>query len=259
MRFSDPFLKRKSETRSPIMENDVTNEWGRAGHYMILGKFATMNITNRIQSVMSRRKMNVDIGRCWPAYEAWVQVSTHSNNILLSPTLPACTTNRCLLSRGPDIFLFWILTCWGSLEDFDVICWAILGVGLHHADPVHHTHALADTAKYGVLAIQPLGGRQGEEELTAIGVGSSIGHGKNSCTCEFQIGMKLVLKLFSKYRSTAATGSSGVSSLDHKIFDNSMKFGAIVITSPCQLSKVFARSGGMSPVKLHDNGAHAGF
>lgn len=65
---------------------------------------------------------------------------------------------------------------------FDFVHGSILGAGLHHANPVEHPDALAHAAEDGVLAIQPLGWRQRQEELAPVRVRARIGHGQNSCT-----------------------------------------------------------------------------
>lgn len=46
--------------------------------------------------------------------------------------------------------------------------------------------------------------------------------------------------------------------LDHEVFDDSVKLGAIVVTSASQLSKVLAGLWSMLPVQLQHNDAHAG-
>lgn len=54
------------------------------------------------------------------------------------------------------------------------------------------------------------------------------------------------------------TCSCGVSSLHHEVLDDTMKLGVVVVTSPGQLSKVFASFGSMSPVQFHYNCTHSG-
>lgn len=58
----------------------------------------------------------------------------------------------------------------------NVISGTVLTVCLHHPDAVQHSDALTHSAKDSVLPIQPLRGRQREEELTPVGVWSSVSH-----------------------------------------------------------------------------------
>ena len=93
---------------------------------------------------------------------------------------------------------------------------------LHVAYPLDNAHATAHPAKYGVLAVQVLADIQGDKELTAIGVGSSIRHAcvphlqchdaelmrrvkqvvheeksltQNACACVMQVWVDLVLRM----------------------------------------------------------------
>lgn len=64
-----------------------------------------------------------------------------------------------------------------SLHDFDVINRSVVIVTLHESDPLDHRHPAADPPEDGVFAVQPLGGGQRDEELAAITVGTTVGHG----------------------------------------------------------------------------------
>lgn len=43
---------------------------------------------------------------------------------------------------------------------------------------LHNILPFSQLAEYGVLAIQPGAGHEGDEELRPIGVGTSVGHGE---------------------------------------------------------------------------------
>src|SRR5439155_23513899 len=51
---------------------------------------------------------------------------------------------------------------------------AALGAG--GLELLQHVHALGHFAEDGVLAVQPRGRSEGEEELTAVGAGAGVGH-----------------------------------------------------------------------------------
>ena len=65
----------------------------------------------------------------------------------------------------------------------------------------------SDLAKHHVLSIQPLGLGSANEELGAVGVGSSIGHGENSWSRVLQTEI-LVLKLAAVNRLSSSSISS---------------------------------------------------
>lgn len=85
---------------------------------------------------------------------------------------------------------------------FDIISWTILTVCFHHPNPVQNSDALTHSSKNTVLSVQPLGGCKCEEELTAVGVGPSIGHGKNSTSLQTQT-HKINLDLFIYFSSVS--------------------------------------------------------
>ena len=49
---------------------------------------------------------------------------------------------------------------------------------LHQAQLLHNRHPLGDTPKDRVLSIEPRRGGKGEEELTAVRVGTRVGLGR---------------------------------------------------------------------------------
>ena len=124
------------------------------------------------------------------------------------------------------------------LNDLHIVHGAVLGVCFHHSNSIHHAYTLTHTAKNGMLAIKPLGGSQGHKEPAAVGVRPCIGHCENSSPCEFQVWIKFIFKLLAIDRRTTSTCPCWVTSLDHKVFDDSVEFGAIVVTSMSQFSEV---------------------
>ena len=63
-----------------------------------------------------------------------------------------------------------------------VIDWSIVVVGVDKPDSLHDLHAATDATEYRVFVVEPLGRAQCDEELAAIGVGSTVGQGQNPRT-----------------------------------------------------------------------------
>ena len=61
-----------------------------------------------------------------------------------------------------------------------------------------------------MLAVQPLRGRQRDEELRPVGVGPRVGHGEDAGARVLQVGVDLVVKRLAVDRRAAAAGASRV-------------------------------------------------
>ena len=76
---------------------------------------------------------------------------------------------------------------------------SIFVIGRDHPHPLNDAHATVNASKYGMLPIQEWGGLQRDEELTAVGVGSSVRHRYDSGTSVLQIPGNLIGKLATVY------------------------------------------------------------
>ena len=64
----------------------------------------------------------------------------------------------------------------GGSNYSDIVHRSVVLISLRLADHLDCPHAGLDPAKYRVFPVQPLGRGQGDEELTAVGVGTTVGH-----------------------------------------------------------------------------------
>lgn len=93
----------------------------------------------------------------------------------------------------------------------------------------HDIHALDHPTKDDMLAVQPGGDGGGDEELRAIGVGTSVGHGEKA-----GLGVLDEEGLIREAGpidglATSAISIGEVSSLDHELWDDTVEAGALVV------------------------------
>lgn len=89
-------------------------------------------------------------------------------------------------------------------------------------------------AKDGVLLVQPGAGCQGEEELRGVGARARVCHGNLPSVVEPDALVDLILKGRPVNRLATAAAACGITALNHKILDDAMKDGAIVVLRVCQ-------------------------
>ena len=107
-----------------------------------------------------------------------------------------------------------------------------------------------------MLAVQPWSGGDGDEELGAVGVGSSIGHGECSRSTVLDLEV-LVFKLGAVDGLTSGAVSVGeVTALEHELRYNSVEDGALEPEAPlagAEGSEVFGSLGHDGIVELHND------
>ena len=74
--------------------------------------------------------------------------------------------------------LIWFLAL-AAVSDHNLLG-GLAGLGTKALDLLDDIHPLHHLAEHHVLAIQPLGLGGADEELGAVGVGASVGHGEDS-------------------------------------------------------------------------------
>jgi len=132
-------------------------------------------------------------------------------------------------------------------------------LGAEALDLLHHVHSLNHLAEHHVLPVQPLGLGGADEELGAVGVGSSIGHGEDSRSSVLQTEV-LVLELVAvDGLAPGAVAGSEVSSLAHEVGDDAVEGGALVaeaLLSGAESTEVLGSLGDHVIPQLHDDLAH---
>jgi uncharacterized small protein (DUF1192 family) len=87
---------------------------------------------------------------------------------------------------------------------------------------------ISDLAEDDVLAIEPRGDSGGDEELRAVGVGASVGHGQEELlvVLELEVLIGELLAVDGATTSTVATGE--VTTLEHEAGDHTVESRALV-------------------------------
>ena len=151
------------------------------------------------------------------------------NNYLIDFTPHLCKSiyplkTKCLLQLDSPTVRddYWLRGSAGSRAD-----------GLHGLDDLH---ALHHGSEHGVLAVEVRGRHSGDEELTAVGVGTRIGHGQKTRSVMLQLEV-----LISKLRpvdalSASPITSSKVSALTHELWDDAVEVAALEVQRLARLA-----------------------
>lgn len=128
-------------------------------------------------------------------------------------------------------------------------------IRLDPAHPLHDAHATRDPTKDGVLSVQPRRGRQRDEELAPVGVGTGVCHGQDPRARVLKVRPDLVLELVAVDGGAAPARARRVAALDHKVANNPVEHGPVVVAPRRERAEVLARLGRVRLIQLHDNGA----
>lgn len=100
------------------------------------------------------------------------------------------------------------------------------GLGTEAFNLLNYIVTFSDFSEHNVLAVQPGGLGGADEKLGAVGVGTSVGHGKNTLASVLQCKV-LVLELVSVDGLAAGTvTASEVTTLAHEVGDDTVEGGA---------------------------------
>lgn len=80
-----------------------------------------------------------------------------------------------------------------------------------------------------MLAVEPIGLNEGQEELRAVGVGASVSHGQQSGDIVLVVEVFILeLGTVDRLSSSAVTGGE-IASLGHEVGDNSVELAVLVV------------------------------
>ena len=116
-----------------------------------------------------------------------------------------------------------------AIGDLDLLDGAVLSTDLVRLNGADDLHSLNDLAKDDVLAIEPRGGDGGDEELRAVGVGTSVGHREEAGASVLELEV-LILELGAvDGLATSAVALGEVTTLEHEVLDDAVEGRALVV------------------------------
>lgn len=101
-------------------------------------------------------------------------------------------------------------------------------VGLDLLDEIR---SLDNLTEDDVLSVQPGGDDGGDEELRTVGVGSSVGHGEEEGAIVLKLKVLVVELVSVDGNSSSSVVVGEVTSLEHKVGDDTMEDGSLVAQS----------------------------
>lgn len=134
-------------------------------------------------------------------------------------------------------------------DDLHLVHRLILATGLHQPHTLNDPHTTLDAAKDGVFPIQPRRRSERDEELTAVGIGSAVGHAQDSRTRVFEVGMDLVFEFLAVDGAASSAGAGGITGLDHKVGDDAVEDDIVVVSALREGREILACLGG--PQSVH--------
>ena len=107
----------------------------------------------------------------------------------------------------------------------DIYHRSVVAVDSHVGDGIDDIHSFVGLTEYGVVTIEMWSSfcRLNDEELATIGIGSSVCHGEGSFDmCEFW--NEFIFEFLSVDTLPSSSRRSRVSSLDHEVLDDTVKY-----------------------------------
>ena len=118
-----------------------------------------------------------------------------------------------------------------SPKNLQLIHWLVLSAGLNQSHALDDSHATLDSAKDRVFPVQPRRRREGDEELTAIGVRSAVRHAENPSARVLEVSVDLVFKFLAVDGASSSTSAGRVTGLDHEVRDDAVEDHIVVVSS----------------------------
>ncbi len=112
---------------------------------------------------------------------------------------------------------------------------------------------------FDLVTIEPRARDGGQEELRAVGVRASVGHGQQTWLVVLEDEVLVLELLAVDGLATGAVLTGEVTTLQHKVRDDTVERTALVaeaLLAGAQGAEVLARARHLLRVQLHDNAAH---
>ena len=151
-----------------------------------------------------------------------------------------------------------------TVSDLDTLR-SLTALRAHGLDCLDNVHALDNLSEYDVLSIQPRAGNSANEELGSVGVGTSIGHGKNT-RASVLVDEVLILELHAINALSSSSITIGeITTLEHELGNDSVEDASLemqglsalasTLLSSAKSSEVFSSLWYRISVQLHDDTA----
>jgi hypothetical protein len=170
--------------------------------------------------------------------------------------LDKCKTDVASLELNVNTFRGDIkLAALGDLDSLDgAVCRSSLGV----LDLLDNLVAFKDLTEDDVLAIEPRGDNGGDEELGAVGVTTSVGHGEKTLLGVLELEVLVLEAVAVDGLATSAVTLGEVTALDHKVLDDAVEGRALVaeaLLASGQSAEVLSSLGDSLAIETHDDAA----
>lgn len=136
------------------------------------------------------------------------------------------------------------------LDNLDFLNWSIFRSSLDQTHPLDGAHARLYPAKDSMLAVEPRCRRKRDKELRPVRVWARVGHAQDAGARVLQARIDLVLKLLAKDGASSATGSRGIAALDHKVGNDAVEDGVVIVAATDKGGKIVAGLWGVRSVQL---------
>lgn len=142
-----------------------------------------------------------------------------------------------LVKGAPSFFPLFYNT---GTNDLDLIKWPVFAICLHKPHALDHPHPTFNTPKDCVLSIQPWCRSEGDEELTAVGVRSTVGHAQDPSSRMLKVLLYLIFKFLAVDGTASSAGAGRIARLYHEVGDNAVEDDVVIVAPLREGCKVFA-------------------
>lgn len=118
----------------------------------------------------------------------------------------------------------------------------VLGTSWGALDFLDNIHSFHDVSENNVLVVEPSGLDGANEELAAVGVGSSVGHGQNTLASVLHLEVLVVELVAVDGLATGTVALGEVTSLDHKLGNDTVESAALVVEGLASLAQTLLAS-----------------